>query len=116
GASTASTATPTSRLADKLATRQFAIVAELRPPTGGDADRALRDATLLQETGADAIVVASPSSARAQLSPVTLALLVQQRLGIETILTATTWDRGALALQADLLGAHALGMRTVICR
>ncbi|HZU07545.1 MAG TPA: bifunctional homocysteine S-methyltransferase/methylenetetrahydrofolate reductase [Chloroflexota bacterium] len=104
-----------SRLAEKLAAGRFVIACELPPPLGGDAERALRDAALLKEAGADAIVIAPASSARAQMSPVTLALLLQQRLQIETILSATTWDKGILTLQADLLGAHALGIRNVLC-
>src|SRR5579884_1688474 len=82
-----------SRLAEKLAAGRFVIACELPPPLGGDAERALRDAALLKEAGADAIVIAPASSARAQMSPVTLALLLQQRLQIETILSATTWDK-----------------------
>jgi homocysteine S-methyltransferase len=44
-----------------------------------------------------------------------LALLLQQRAGIEPILTATTWDRSLSTLQADLLGAYAFGLRNVLC-
>src|SRR5262249_59469328 len=48
-------------------------------------------------------------------SPVTLALLLQQRGDVETILTATTWDKSVMTLQADLLGAYAFGIRNVLC-
>jgi methionine synthase I (cobalamin-dependent)/5,10-methylenetetrahydrofolate reductase len=106
---------PIPRLADRLAARRFVVACELRPPVGSDAERAVRDASLLKEAGADAIAVAGASGARAQMSPVTLALLLQQRLQIDTILKATTWDKSVLSLQADLLGAHALGIRNVLC-
>jgi homocysteine S-methyltransferase len=103
-------------LAERLAAGAFVVAAELRPPAGADAERALRDAALLQAAGAEVVVIAAPASARVQVSPVALALLVQQRLGLEPILTATTWDRSLSTLQADLLGAYAFGLRNVLCQ
>ena len=44
-----------------------------------------------------------------------LALHLHQGAGDETIASVTTWDRTIMALQADLLGAHALGLRRIIC-
>jgi methionine synthase I (cobalamin-dependent)/5,10-methylenetetrahydrofolate reductase len=104
------------RLAEKIRTGQFTVVCEMQPSYGGDVERALRDAGRCRDTGADAILVAPSTSPRAQMSPATLALLLEQRLQVETILTATTWDKSAMALQADLLGAYAFGIRNVICR
>jgi len=104
------------RLDEKLASGQFSIVCEMQPVYGGDADRAVREANMLTEAGVDAILVGPSSSPRAQMSPATLALLLQQRVRAETILTATTWDKSAMALQADLLGAYAFGIRNVVCR
>jgi homocysteine S-methyltransferase len=43
-----------------------------------------------------------------------LALQLQQTVGVETIATVTTWDKTIMSLQADLLGAHALGLRSVV--
>jgi homocysteine S-methyltransferase len=43
-----------------------------------------------------------------------MALQLQQRVGVETIATVTTWDKTIMSLQADLLGAHALGIRSVV--
>jgi methionine synthase / methylenetetrahydrofolate reductase(NADPH) len=40
---------------------------------------------------------------------------LQQHAGVETIATVVTWDKTIMTLQADLLGAHALGIRSVIC-
>jgi homocysteine S-methyltransferase len=42
-------------------------------------------------------------------------LHLHQRLGVETLASVTTWDRTIMALQADLLGAHALGVRRIVC-
>ena len=43
-----------------------------------------------------------------------MALHLQQHAGVETVATVTTWDKTIMTLQADLLGAHALGLRSVI--
>ena len=43
------------------------------------------------------------------------ALRLERAAGVDTITTVTTWDRSLAALQADLLGAHAFGLRTVVC-
>jgi homocysteine S-methyltransferase len=102
--------------ARKLAEKRFPIICEMHPIYGGDSDRAVRDAGVLMDAGVDSILVGPSTSPRAQMSPVTLALLLQQRLNTETILTATTWDKSATALQADLLGAYAFGIRNVVCR
>jgi len=106
-----------SRLAEGLASRRFVVVGELALPTGGTADRAVRDAALLKEAGCDAVLVGPPSSARAQVSPTSLAVLVQQQVpGLEAILTVSTWEKSVMTLQADLLGAHTFGVRHVVCR
>ena len=58
-----------------------------------------------QGAGCSAVIVGPVGSARAQVSPASIALLVQQRVpGLEVILTATTWEKSLMVLQADLLG------------
>jgi 5,10-methylenetetrahydrofolate reductase len=69
----------------------------------------------LRERGLDTFLVSPRQTARAHLSPLNLALQLRQRLGADAVATMTTWDKTIMALQADLLGAHALGMRTVVC-
>jgi homocysteine S-methyltransferase len=44
-----------------------------------------------------------------------MAVQLQAHGGAEAIVTMTTWDKTIMTLQADLLGAHALGIRSVIC-
>ncbi|HEY3059195.1 MAG TPA: bifunctional homocysteine S-methyltransferase/methylenetetrahydrofolate reductase [Chloroflexota bacterium] len=106
-----------SQLATQLAKHTFVLACELPPPLGGDADLAIQDALKLKEAGCSAVVVGPVGSARAQVSSVSLALLVQQRVpGLEAILTATTWEKSLMVLQADLLGAHAFGVRAIVCR
>jgi len=108
---------PPSRLMQRLARGEFVVIGELGSPTGGTADQAVRDASLLKEQGCEAVLVAPPSSARAQVSAASLAVLVQQRVeGMEAVLTVATWEKSVMALQADLLGAYAFGVRHVVCR
>ena len=95
----------------------FVLACELPPPRGGDAEAAVADARRLRQAGCSMVVVGPVGSARAQVSPASIASLVQQRVAdLETILTATSWEKSLLVLQADLLGAYAFGIRHVVCR
>ena len=53
-------------------------------------------------------------NARTHMDSLNMALALQERVGVETIATVTTWDKTIMSLQADLLGAHALGIRSVV--
>jgi homocysteine S-methyltransferase len=106
---------PSEHLSERLAAGEFVVAAGITPPLGGTADEAADQATELRERGIDTFFVASRQSPRAQLSSIDLAFQLQQRADIETIATVTTWDKTIMALQADLLGANALGIRNVVC-
>jgi methylenetetrahydrofolate reductase (NADPH) len=95
-----------------LRARQFAITAEITPPVSCDPDDLLAKALPLKGL-ADAVNVTDGASARAHLSaPIAAALLARE--GIEPILQLTCRDRNRLALQSDLLGAAALGIRNLL--
>ena len=100
---------------DRLKNGEFVIAAEITPPDGADPESALRDAASLRSAGADALIVSASPLARSAMSPISFGLLVKERLGIDVVLTASTWEKSILGLQADLLGAHAFGLRSVIC-
>ncbi len=102
-------------LAERLAAGQFVVAAEIVPPADGTGDQAADAVVALRERGLDTFLVSPQQTARAHLSPLNLALQLRQRLGADAVATMTTWDKTIMALQADLLGAHALGMRTVVC-
>jgi len=102
-------------LSERLAAGQFVVAAGIAPPVGGAADEAADQAAALHEQGIGTFFVASRQSPRAQLSSIDLAFQLQQRSDVETIATITTWDKTIMALQADLLGANALGIRNVVC-
>jgi len=104
---------PASRLEALLRARQFAITAEITPPVSCEADDLLRKALPLAGL-ADAVNVTDGAGARAHLSaPIAACLLA--RAGIEPILQFTCRDRNRLALEADLMGAAACGVRNVLC-
>jgi len=81
-----------------------------RVQRGEDAGRGARGAG----AGADAVNVADSPMARVRMGALALCLLIQQQVGIETILHFTTRDRSLMGIQADLIGAHALGVRNII--
>jgi homocysteine S-methyltransferase len=70
---------------------------------------------MLRDAGIDAINVADGPRATARMSNAALALIVRQELGLETILHFCCRDRNLLGMQGDLIGAHALGLRNILC-
>jgi methionine synthase / methylenetetrahydrofolate reductase(NADPH) len=64
--------------------------------------------------GADAVNVADSPMARVRMGAISLCIQIQQQVGIETILHYTTRDRSLMALQSDLIGARALGVRNIL--
>jgi len=101
-------------LEEKLAAGRFVVSVEIDPPRGLKVERALQGAALLKEAGVDCINVGDSPMAQARMGALPMALLIQQRTGLETIVHFTTRDRNLMALQGDLLGAYALGIRNVL--
>jgi len=100
-------------LAERLAGRRFIVAAAIA--SGGRPAEAVQAAAVLQAQGAGLFAVQPAQSARTHSDSLDLALHLQQQAGVETIATLTTWDKTIMTLQAELLGAHALGIRNVIC-
>ena len=102
------------RLQEKLAAGEFVVSVELDPPKGLNPAKILEGAAMLQEVGVHCINIADSPMARVRMSCIALARLIQDHLGIETIIHFTTRDRNLMALQSELLGAHALGIRNIL--
>jgi len=102
-------------LRDKLAAGRFVVTVTVNPPRGPSPQKALAGAALLKEAGVDAINVGDTPLAQPHMSAIALATMIQQQVGIETIVHCVTRDRNRLALQGDLIGMHALGLRNVLC-
>ena len=88
--------------------------ASITPPAAGYAGDAERQAAELADRGIGLIFVQPRENARTHMDSLSMALALQERVGVETIATVTTWDKTIMSLQADLLGAHALGIRSVV--
>ncbi len=92
----------------------FAISVEMDPPRGIDPAKSLDSAKFLLENGVDVINIADGPRASARMSHMALAFLIKQRIGIEIILHYCCRDRNLLGMQADLIGANALGLRNIL--
>lgn len=104
-----------SRLGRKLASGQFVTMVEIVPPKGTDIRKEVEGARFVKSVGVDAINIPDSPRASARMSNQALALLIQQQVGIETILHYTCRDRNVLGIQSDLLGAAAMGISNLIC-
>ena len=102
------------QLQRKLETKDFVVSVELDPPKGLNPTKILEGAALLQKAGVDCINIADSPMARVRMGCMAMARLIQDHLGIETIIHLTTRDRNLMALQSELLGAHALGIRNIL--
>jgi homocysteine S-methyltransferase len=103
-----------SRLSAALAEGRFVIVVELVPPRGYDASVVIDRARTLKARGIDVVNINDGQRAGARPSALSLAVLIEQRAGIETLLHYACRDRNLLGIQSDLLGAHAMGLRNVL--
>ena len=99
-------------LAAQLAARKFVVTGELTPPKGTDLSKVFATAELLRGC-VDAINITESPRARMAMDPRALAVLLQQR-GFETIVQVTSRDRNRIAIQSDLLGSAALGLRNFV--
>jgi len=102
-----------SPLARKLG-KQFVVSVELDPPKGADPGRIIDRALYCKENEVDAINVADGPRASARMSAQSLCVLLQEKVGSDTILHYTCRDRNLLGIQSDLLGAYALGLRNIL--
>ena len=74
----------------------------------------LDGARFLKRHGVDAINITDGARARLRISSIALSAMLQRDTGVETMTHLATRDRNMIGLQAELLGAHALGIRNVL--
>jgi homocysteine S-methyltransferase len=102
-----------SRLAAKLASAERVISVELIPPRGVGCQQAMADATALAARNIDVLTVFEvPRGAR--MTAMSLAVLLQHHAGLETAVQYSCRDKNLLAIQSDLLGAAAMGLRNIV--
>jgi len=95
--------------------KKFLVSAELDVPRGLDMSSVIDGARYLHRYGVDAVNLTDGARARLRISPVALSSMVQKEVGIEAMTHMTSRDRNMIGLQAELLGAHALGLRNILC-
>lgn len=100
------------RLRDLLK-RGFVVTVELDPPRGTDLGPSMEASASLWGKAA-AINIADCPMANLRMSPIALACLVRERVGIDTVFHITCRDRSLLGLQSELLGAWAMGVENLL--
>jgi methylenetetrahydrofolate reductase (NADPH) len=99
-------------LKDKIKSGEFAVLAEMEPPKGVDVSEMLSNAKRVKD-GVDAYVVPEMSNAVMRMSSLGGAMVLQNE-GLPTVFQVCCRDRNRLAIQGDLLAAHALGITTIM--
>jgi 5,10-methylenetetrahydrofolate reductase len=102
-----------SNLEKVLRAGHFAVTGELGPPQSADAAVIARKAAILKGY-VDAVNITDNQTAVVRMSSIGAGVLVIQA-GLEPIIQMTCRDRNRIAMQSDLLGAYALGMRNLLC-
>jgi homocysteine S-methyltransferase len=104
-----------SQLGAKLVGGQFVCFVEILPPRGVDASKEIAAAALCKAAGIDCINVPDGPRASARLSAQVTCQLIEREAHIEAVLHFCCRDRNILGIQSELLGAHAAGLRNLIC-
>jgi methylenetetrahydrofolate reductase (NADPH) len=102
-----------SNLKKVLEKGEFAVTSECGPPKGADPDAVLKKAELLREK-VDAINVTDNQTAIVRMSSLAACSLLRSA-GLDPVLQVVVRDRNRIALQSDILGASAVGIRNVLC-
>lgn len=102
-------------LREKLAVKKFVVTVELDPPKN------LNLSKILSEVNddnfrkvVDAVNVTDCPMAKLRMGPIALSHIIQEKIGLEAIFHITCRDRNLLGLQAELLGASALGVKNIL--
>ena len=102
-----------SKLELALRSGKFAVTAELNPPDSAD-PKAVYERAKVIASSCDAMNATDASGAHVHMSSVGMCALLT-RAGYETVMQVSCRDRNRIAIQGDLLGASAMGVRNVLC-
>ncbi len=102
-----------SKLQQTLERKSKVITAELMPPRGGNPLRSLKIAQLLKDK-VHAVNITDGSRAVMRMCSLAMSKLLLEN-GIEPVMQISCRDRNKIALQSDILGANALGIRNILC-
>ncbi|CAN5820761.1 bifunctional homocysteine S-methyltransferase/methylenetetrahydrofolate reductase [soil metagenome] len=107
-------APPPTRLAQALVEGRFVVSVEIDPPRSVRIERTIEAGRLLKEAGVDIVNISDSAMARVRMGAMAVAFGVQHDLDLECLVHFTTRDRNLMALESELLGAHALGVRNIL--
>jgi methionine synthase I (cobalamin-dependent)/5,10-methylenetetrahydrofolate reductase len=105
---------PPTRLAQRLEEGRFVISVEIDPPRSVRIERTIDAAKLLQDAGVDLVNISDSAMARVRMGAMAVAFGIQHDLDLECLVHFTTRDRNLMALESELLGSHALGVRNIL--
>ncbi|MBI2459987.1 MAG: bifunctional homocysteine S-methyltransferase/methylenetetrahydrofolate reductase [Candidatus Rokubacteria bacterium] len=101
-------------LARRLEAGEFVVTVELDPPRGHQIEKLVQGAKLLRSKGVEIVDINDGALGRVRMAVLPTALLVREATGLEISLHFTCRDRNLMGIQAELLGAHALGVRNIL--
>ena len=98
----------------KIAGGEFVTTIEIVPPKGPNADAMIKSVEAIKAAGVDGVNVPDGPRAQNRMGAIAVAVLLQQRVGIEAILHYCCRDRNLLGMHSDLLGCAALGLHNLL--
>ena len=110
----AAEAPPPTRLAQLVEEKAFVVSVEIDPPRSVRIERTIEAGRLLQEAGVDIVNISDSAMARVRMGALAVAFGIQHDLDLECLVHFTTRDRNLMALESELLGAHALDVRNIL--
>jgi homocysteine S-methyltransferase len=105
---------PPTPLLARLREGRFVISVEIDPPRSIRIDRTIEAAALLRGAGVDVVNISDSAMARVRMGAMAVAFGIQHDLDLECLVHFTTRDRNLMAIESELLGAHALGVRNIL--
>jgi len=103
-----------SELSKAMHEQKFVKFVELLPPRGVDASREIEKSAELKKLGVDVINIPDGPRASSRMSASALAVQIQQKAEIETVLHFVCRDRNVIGMQSDLLGNYSLGLKNIL--
>jgi methylenetetrahydrofolate reductase (NADPH) len=102
-----------SKLEKILRSGQFAVTGECGPPRGADPD-VIRKKCQLLKGNADAFNITDNQTSVVRMSSIASAVIMMQE-GLEPVMQMVCRDRNRIAIQSDILGGAALGIKNMLC-
>src|SRR5256714_10435470 len=98
----------------RIAAGEFVTTIEITPPKGPNPDKMIESVRTIKAAGVNAVNVPDGPRAQNRMGAIAVAVLLQQRVGIETVLHYCCRDRNLLGMHSDMLGCAALGLRNLL--